>query len=482
MSYVKLDKHIYYGIHPSIVKPDLDVDHFIDLTEPHEFPNYEPPENTIHFPIKDRGAPSLEDLTKIIKKLQRLNGVLYIYCKGGHGRSGTISTCLYGAKNNLDSSKALKYVLKEWKNQRDMSKINPRIRSLGSPQTRIQKTRVKEFLDGSVKENLSKSIELTLKEVDIASYIDKIKGMIYCHAYGDALGAPHEFRYQKKNYDGILHHPIIMISRWQPKKTIKAGTVTDDTRMAAALIKSMQDVDNNVLVYNKDKAAMEYMKWCNSEPFAIGRNTRSLFKGVKTLNGYKKRYEKRFLEPTSEPPSESNGSLMRTYPLALLPKEKIEKACEEDTSLTNPNDVNHYCSLIYNLLLRRILEGKIKSLNIKFLKGYLKDEKVPEKVRKVIDQALSKKYRNIREVGKGWVLHAFYISLYSYIHIKSIENMMKWIIDQEGDTDTNAAIAGALKGAQVGYEKIYKKHKSNIDILEEVNPEIKEMLTLINFI
>lgn len=46
-----------------------------------------------------------------------------------------------------NSKKTLKYINDEWKKQRDMEKIRPKIRKLGSPQTRVQKQMVKDILD-----------------------------------------------------------------------------------------------------------------------------------------------------------------------------------------------------------------------------------------------------------------------------------------------------------------------------------------------
>jgi hypothetical protein len=145
MSYVKLSETLYYGIHPSVVQPDFKVNHFIDLTHPKEFPDYE--EKRTCYPIKDRKAPEFEKLCEIVEFIQSLEGVVYIFCKGGHGRSGCIAACVYGKQNSMKGQQALDHILAQWKEQRDMSKLRPRIRKLGSPQTNIQKRIVRRFLD-----------------------------------------------------------------------------------------------------------------------------------------------------------------------------------------------------------------------------------------------------------------------------------------------------------------------------------------------
>lgn len=142
-SYVKITSTIYYGIHPSVVKPDFKVDHYISLVEEHEFANL--PEYH-HFPVKDRKCPTLEVLTEIVDLILTLKGNVYIFCKGGHGRSGTVASALYGKLNNLKGKEAIKYINQQWHEQRDLSLIRPQLIKLGSPQTQCQKNLVKEYL------------------------------------------------------------------------------------------------------------------------------------------------------------------------------------------------------------------------------------------------------------------------------------------------------------------------------------------------
>lgn len=145
MSYTKLNSQIYYGIHPSIVMPDVKIKHFVDLTLEDEIDTFDYGDATFkRFPIEDRKIPSKKNLIKIINYLLEL---IYISCKGGHGRSGCIAACFYGIKHFMNGKDVLVYVNKKWSKYRDMELIRPKIRKLGSPQTKTQKTLVIEFLD-----------------------------------------------------------------------------------------------------------------------------------------------------------------------------------------------------------------------------------------------------------------------------------------------------------------------------------------------
>lgn len=147
-SYVKLDDNLYYGIHPNIVKPDIDFDHYVILTEKNEkdIPKGNV-KNAVYFPIKDRKALSVKQLDTVVKRILKLDGKVYIACKGGHGRSGMVSAAVWGKKHNKSGDESLKYVLKEWKSQRDMSRLRDKIRKLGSPQTKKQRQVVIDYLD-----------------------------------------------------------------------------------------------------------------------------------------------------------------------------------------------------------------------------------------------------------------------------------------------------------------------------------------------
>ena len=90
-SYVKLDDVLYYGLHPSIINPDIFIKYYIDLTEDLEFPDNSwktqiMNEGSVykHFPIKDRDIPTIQLLINIIKycNISKNEETIYIFCRG----------------------------------------------------------------------------------------------------------------------------------------------------------------------------------------------------------------------------------------------------------------------------------------------------------------------------------------------------------------------------------------------------------------
>jgi hypothetical protein len=146
------------GIFGRYPKPDealflhtLGITRFIDLTTPEEsLPPYLPAElRSLHqsYPIPDRMAPSnrheFRRFIAILVERLRQGEKLYIHCRGGHGRSGLVVSCILMAYYGLSASDALRLT---WQYHQARPVMDPRMRRLGSPQTQRQKRYVQEFI------------------------------------------------------------------------------------------------------------------------------------------------------------------------------------------------------------------------------------------------------------------------------------------------------------------------------------------------
>jgi ADP-ribosyl-[dinitrogen reductase] hydrolase len=302
---------------------------------------------------------------------------------------------------------------------------------------------------------------------------DKFIGSVIGLCLGDALGAPHEFRYQKVQYTGKLEHEILFRTRYQPPKRFPIGTVTDDTEMTIALLRSI--VENND--YHPEKVALEYMKWAKTSVF-MGRNTRDLFKNVKTVRGYSARYEKKFeikafggeLTKIEKQP-ESNGSLMRCVPLILVDS----KYWITDCCMTNPTRVSVDCNLVYLSAVKLLISGELSDK----VYDYVKKISENKSVLNVFDQVDNKTPRDIT-ILKGHVLHGLYCAMMTLKYFNNYSELIDWVIRLGGDTDTNACIAGGLMGAKLGYQNMIREGVTadNISILK-TNPKVIELLGLV---
>jgi len=299
--------------------------------------------------------------------------------------------------------------------------------------------------------------------------MDRIKGMIMGGALGDALGAPHEFRFQKKNYDGLLNKPIYFKFQYTPVKNSAVGQVTDDTEMTYALWESI--IANNGF-YDKESTILEYMKWARTA-WAMGKNTRALFGNIKTIKGYRDRQAK--LDENGQ----SNGSLMRCSPLAILDDWRRDTVA--DCNLTNPNSINRNIGLIYVKALRMALHGKSKKKIIDQIVESATELKIPA-ISTAVHEAMfrnlgdMKTHKDLNE-NKGWVAHAFHCAVWGLMHFDDYKSAIDAIILRYGDCDTNAAIAGNLLGAYYGFSAMVENivTKKNIKVLLKCDPKKGDM-------
>ena len=304
---------------------------------------------------------------------------------------------------------------------------------------------------------------------------DKIEGMLLGVALGDALGVPFEFRFSLplSEYDGTLKYKGKINSQWQGVRYMVVGQVSDDTEMTLALANSL--IQNNEHPdYNREKVILAYESWANSGNIGMGTNTRSLLKGVTTIKGFENRY-KRGMNGTLKGMKydnltlvQSNGSLMRCTPLALIPeKDDFLKALKEDVYLTNPNNVNYECGLVYLTAIRHLLKFDTKGLiaegidtlhnTLKELWTHLSSLPKEESILKVFNSIMTNEEVDVSGRDKGWVVHGFYCAMWSLHRLIQdptllYQDLVNDVILKGGDTDTNGAIAGGLIGSYWGYE------------------------------
>lgn len=301
----------------------------------------------------------------------------------------------------------------------------------------------------------------------------KIYGMVLGHALGDALGAPCEFP-EIQQYTGKLEFPIIRAENKFfkiPRKISAVGQITDDTEMAMCLTRVLYKG------FTKDKAALAYMDWANSGVPFLGKNTKKLFQGIKTIKGFNNRYLKHASDS-----AQGNGPLMRAYPLVIGTKDMLF----EDVSLTSPSELCYEMVYLYVKALKLALKGIDKN---KIFDKILKKAKKEETIL-ALNQARNNEIRDITGKTKGWIAHSFYCAFYSLLNFnsykegidavmfldphfnKSINKYFGIKTRGETDTDTNACIAGALLGAYYGIMDMCDDPttKQNLNILIRTNP------------
>jgi len=302
---------------------------------------------------------------------------------------------------------------------------------------------------------------------------DKMRGMLMGVAYADSAGAPCEFKASwARSFDGKFSE------KWFLSKTDKYGNgftyaqgqVTDDTEMTLACL------ENVAAGYRLERAVASYISFANSGTKSLGTNTRLLFKDYKTPALFFEKFQTRFCTAAAIEASQSNGHLMRASPLALIGDAESRKlATKLDVLVSNPSQVALAVNSLYVELLREFLLSQDASVCA--ARAYVAAEEAKLQdgpLRECLQQALRPVFTRDLTKNKGWTLHSLAVALWSCLHASSFQEGVVDIIRRGGDTDTNAAIAGALLGARFGAKACLQDPvvSANWDVILKCEPVV----------
>lgn len=281
----------------------------------------------------------------------------------------------------------------------------------------------------------------------------QIKSMLIGHFLGDALGLPYEWYLDVKTYKGNLSNDHVHAYEYGQLTITDYGQVSDDSEMTIILYRHLKA---NNLKLNKNELVLEYLKWANHKTcFAMGRHMNNLFVGAHSIDDYEDRCK--YIDPFMQ----SNGTIMRCSPLAIIEdEEEMMKLAEIECSITNPNPINITINKVYLKILRGCLTHK--DVNKILLDAYLLCEH--DVIKKAFNEGLCLESRDINTCI-GWCVHPIYCVVYCLTNFKTYTEANNWVISQGGDADTNACIVGAVFGALLGLDKLLEEQRHNIKIL-----------------
>jgi len=269
--------------------------------------------------------------------------------------------------------------------------------------------------------------------------IDKIKGALFGVAIGDALGATTEFMTKEEiqNQYGKITD-IIGGGHWE----LEPGQVTDDTEMTIAVIKGILANSADPI----DEIGKQFLNWRKTDPVDIGIIIHTVLDQVQgnwfeaaeathhQLNGM----------------SAGNGSLMRCLPIALAysDKNKIKELSVQQSKMTHYDDLAAEACVIYNQIACRVLTGEdlktsilTEIKNTRYDTNYDLDPDCPP---------------------DGYVVHTMRWVLYWLLTCETFEEVVIGAANRGNDSDTIAAIAGGLKGLDVGFRELPTKYTTKL--------------------
>jgi len=262
----------------------------------------------------------------------------------------------------------------------------------------------------------------------------RARGCMLGQLAGDSLGSLVEFQapgqIRSRYPEGVRH-----LHDGGTFNTL-AGQPTDDSEMALGLARYLV----RTRAYVQDEVRQVYLDWLHSAPFDCGNTISS---GLRGRRDYA---------------SQANGALMRISPLGIWAAgldsaDKVDCAIL-DAELTHPHPVCLQINRLFVAAIRRAIRKKTEA-------GELYQWLAEQAVRDDVDGAVLAVIRAAEQQKpedylrhQGWVLIAFQNALWQLLHAESLEDAVVDTVMCGGDTDTNAAICGALLGALHGERAI----------------------------
>lgn len=270
---------------------------------------------------------------------------------------------------------------------------------------------------------------------------DRIKGVLLGQAAGDALGSHYEFGKPSNGKARMLrgtfgHEP---------------GEWTDDTQQAVVVVTARSE---------PAAVAAGLLAWYAGRPKDVGIATAAVLSassraGAGSMAEISRRFAKQDAatpRPLSWDPGGANGSLMRTGPVCLPflgDREQIAKVAREVSDLTHADPYCGDACVLWSLAIDAAIEGGEWSSRSLMLDGL---DFIPAERRdywyKQIRLAMTTDPGEFRQNGSA--AGCFRAALSAVSHATSLRDGLQKAVAVGNDTDTVAAVAGALLGAIYG--------------------------------
>jgi len=277
-------------------------------------------------------------------------------------------------------------------------------------------------------------------------------------AIGDALGMPFESKDHGDpllaSWDGSFQpcpasHPYC--------RGLRPGQWTDDTKMAMALSESLV----HCKTYDPADAASMYLGWYRSNDWrGIGTATKQSMKALDS--------GRMWLE-SGVPGAEGNGTAMRIAPLGLFLRSRIPslvaRCARMDAEITHDSDEAREGSAVVALSVAHLAGGGSKGSLHRFLSACLEsgtlrscrtvlrslevDYYANQAVQSGSPSVAVNIVANVLRAG-GHVVETVPAALFCLLTTSSFKESVELAVRAGGDTDTTAAVAGALAGTLYG--------------------------------
>ena len=284
-------------------------------------------------------------------------------------------------------------------------------------------------------------------------------GSILGLAVGDALGAPFEFRRRSQ-----IPSPLPAFEL--PWMGLPPGTWTDDTALARNLWLSLLAHDGDL---DLGDVRARHVAWLAGGPPDVGNQTAlALREDARTV------FERRGPEVSA-----GNGSVMYCAPLGVVRAYAPERLHEEAPALSRLTHWDGRCQtacLAVTLAAAALVRGEPPDAAVVAAVEAVLDREGGEELEYLVGEA--GRARPLDGPDQGFTLFTAGIALQVAGEGRGFEEGLRHVVALGGDTDTNAAVAGALLGAAHGVGAIPAAWLDGLAERDELVAEAAELAVL----
>jgi ADP-ribosyl-[dinitrogen reductase] hydrolase len=281
---------------------------------------------------------------------------------------------------------------------------------------------------------------------------DRARGVIVGLACGDALGAPVEFESREtiaERYPNGLRD--FTSGGWME---VEPGELTDDSRMMIDLAETLVRPGPP----DMDHLAQRFIAWMEEGPKDIGNTTRLAIQLLRQGVPWSEAGE-RAVSTLGAQRTASNGSVMRCAPVAVRYHRDpvtLRQVSLDTARITHAEPRCTWGAVAINQAIAHALAGGGGQSLISAAKAEVEQPEVVAAIEAV--PGLQERDLN----GTGYVLNAVQIALWSVLNTSNFEDAVVCAVMVGDDTDTNAAVTGALAGAVYGHDGIPERWRSTV--------------------
>lgn len=308
--------------------------------------------------------------------------------------------------------------------------------------------------------------------------MNKIATLVGC-AIGDALGNPFEMK------------PAVspLLVRWDGQFKAggtfwkgEAGQYTDDTLMSIALASSLIDKQ----CFDPEDVAKAYLAWYDSgNTRGIGTTTAGAIVNLKNGASWQ---ESGLTHSFDGLPAGGNGTAMRAAPIGLAYRKNLEQLLSvamQDASITHNSDEPKMGSIAVALGTALLSMGDVPVVKGSSVGAFAAVINVLSATECMVTEKMKFAYQlwqdevaprqALAQIGtSGYVPETVAAAFYCLAATDNFKDCVVMAVKGGGDTDTTAAVAGALAGTYYGLDGIPEEYKGveNFELLQSLTDEL----------